>query len=134
MSKRSLAGAPGNQRIHEPQKFFPRNARGDRKAQPRTAFRNGGRANAPNGETFALEMFGRIERGVVMAKDDRNNLAGSGSGIETFELQGCAKHCGELKQRCALRVHAFREMQGRLDLSGKILWQRSRKNKRARLI
>src|SRR6267154_2246558 len=120
MSKRRLAGAPGNQRIHEPQKFFPRNARGDRKAQPRTAFRNGGRANATNGETFALEMFGRIERGVVMAKDDRNDLAASGSGIETFELQGRAEQCGGLKQRCTLRVHAFREMQGRLDLSGKI--------------
>src|SRR5258705_4091768 len=134
MSKRSWEGGPGNRRFQEPQKFFPRNARGDRKAQPRTAFRNGGRANAPNGETFALEMFGRIERGVVMAKDDRNNLAGSGSGIEAFELQGRAKHCGALKQRCALRVHAFREMQGRLDLSGKIQWQCSRKNKRARLI
>src|SRR5258708_33221313 len=120
--------------MHKPRKLFLRDARGERKPQARAAFGNGGWANAANGETIALEMLGGIERGVVVADDDRNNLAGSGSGIETFGLQGRPKRCGALKQRSALRVHAFREMQGRLDLSGKILWQCSGKNKRARLI
>jgi len=55
-----------------------------------------------------------------MAKDDRNNLAGSGSGIETFELQGRAKHCGALKAAMCAPGPCLRETQGRLDLSGKI--------------
>jgi len=70
MSKRSLCGSARQPcEFTEPQKFFPRNAVVvTERRQPRTAFRNGGGRMPDTAETFALEMFGRIERGVVMGR------------------------------------------------------------------
>jgi len=64
-------------------------------------------------------MFGRIERGVVMAKDDRNNLAAVAA-VSNLRIAGSREACGALKQQCAAPGPCLRETQGRLDLSGKI--------------
>src|SRR5580704_7990798 len=107
MDQRGLAGAPGNERVHKPRKLFLRDSRGERKPQARASFGNGGRPNAADRETFALEMLGRIECGVVVTEDYRNNLAGGASGVETLGLQRRAKICRAMEESRAICVHSL---------------------------
>src|ERR1700756_5338191 len=134
MGKRRLARAPGNQRPHEPRKLFLRDARSKRKTQTRPTLRNGGWADPTNSESVALEMLGGIDRGVVVAKNDRNNLAGGACGVKALGFEDRAKLCRSVKKRCAILVHSFRKAQGRPDLRCEIGRKRGRKNKRARVI